>query len=159
MKEIDKNQAQLLQQIVSLRNECMHNYILEIPEAIQTHLLFFGCKFFKDVAIRNFPKTKESLEKNYISISFDKMTTYADQLQSLISNLRRGTASDKELVWILERGVRFVTTETYIPQNKFENLYRDKKKITPHLKLGKYLESSDMLVVVLFKHRKIILRM
>ncbi len=147
-REINENQAILLQQIVSLRNECVHNVLPKIPEGIQNHLFFFGCKFFKDLSIKHFPKTKKILERNYLTISFDQVTTYADQLQKMVGNLRRGKSSDKELVWILERGARFIDDQTYISQPDFEKLYRQKKKIIPHLKVGKYIEDADMVCIV-----------
>ena len=57
-KEIEKDQAELLQQIVSLRNQCTHDVLPEIPEEIQHHLLFFACKFFRELCLTSAPMSQ-----------------------------------------------------------------------------------------------------
>lgn len=148
LKEFEQNQAELLQQIISLRNKCAHDVLPFIPDTIQHHLLFFSCKFFRDIALRHFPKTEKDLAKNFLTISFDQMTTYAAQVQKMISKLRTTNQGTRELAWLLERGVRYVNNSEYISQAAFENLYKGKKKIIPHLKLGTHIEAADMVCVV-----------
>lgn len=148
IKEIDQNQSDLLQQIVSLRNQCTHDVLPHIPEEIQHHLLFFGCKFYKDLCKKHFPKLAETITQNFLTLSFDSMTTYATEVQKLISKLRKGSTGNKELVWLLERGVRYTDTNTYLSQAAFERLYKEKKKIMPHLKVASFLEKTDMIRVV-----------
>lgn len=147
-KELEENQVELLQQIASLRNRCTHGVLPNVPEEIQHHLLFFGCKFFKDLAITHFPKNGKLLNKNFLTLSLDHMTTYGDKIQKLVSRLRRGKKGDKELVWLLERGIRYVENNSFISQEEFEKLYKGKKKITPYLKIGEYIQNADMVRVV-----------
>jgi len=147
-KELELTQAELLQQIISLRNRCSHENLPPVPEAIQHHLLFFSCKFFKELLIKHFPKKKSLLSKNFLTLSFDHMTTYSDTVQKLVSKLRTVGKDHKELIWLLERGVRYVESSDYISQDAFEKLYINKKKITPYLKVGDYLDKAEMLRVV-----------
>lgn len=148
LQQLEINQVELVQQIISLRNQCVHDLLPTIPEAIQHHLLFYGCKFFKELAIKNFPKIDKRLSRNYLSLSFDQLTTYSNEVQKMISKLRKGTDEDRNLIWLLERGVRFVNSHKYLSQQEFETLYRSKKKITPYLEIGRYLTSAEMISVV-----------
>lgn len=148
LKEIDNNKAVLLQQIVSLRNECAHCSLPEVQEAILHHLLFFGCKFFKELSIKHFSKTEKQLKRNFLTISFDQLTTYAAQVQKTISKLRRGKPSEKKLVWLLERGIRYLDSGEYISQREFEKLYKHKRKIMPWLKIGTYIKEAEMVRIV-----------
>jgi len=148
LKEIEANQAHLLQQIISLRNKCSHDILPTIPDEIQHHLMFFGCKFFKELTIKHFPKVEKELARNYLTLSFDQLTTYASQVQRMVSKLRKGNQGEKELVWLLERGIRYVDSNKYISQKEFEKLYTGKKKIAPHLKVSINAESADMVRIV-----------
>lgn len=148
LKILTEDQADLVQQIVSLRNKCSHDILPSVPDEIQHHLLFFGCKFFKGVIAEIFPGKEVDLNQNFLTLSFDHLATYASEVQRLISTLRRGSQDDKELIWLLERGVRFAENSQYISQDKFERLYKDKKKISPHLKLGTHIEETDMVRIV-----------
>lgn len=148
IKELHESQAQLLQQIVSLRNRCVHDVLPSIPEEIQHHLLFFGCKFFKELAVKHFAKLDKELSSNFLTLSFDHMTTYAAEVQKMISKLRRGSQGEKELVWLLERGIQYVDSSEYISQKEFEKLYKNKKKIAPYLKIAEHLGTVDMVRVV-----------
>jgi hypothetical protein len=110
--------------------------------------LFYGCKFFKELAIKNFPKFDKLLSRNYLSLSFDQLTTYSNEVQKTISKLRKGTEEDRNLVWLLERGIRYVNSHKYLSQQEFETLYKNKKKITHHLEIGRYLTSAEMISIV-----------
>ena len=148
INDLDKRQAELLQTIISLRNQCIHDVLPPVPEAVQHHLFFFSCKFFRDLLSKNFPTLKDDINKNFLTISFERQSTYASCIQDKISKLRRCNTNDKELIWLLERGVRYVDKNKYISQKEFEKLYDTKKKILPHLLIGSHLEESDMVCVI-----------
>jgi phage tail sheath gpL-like len=42
------NQADTIQQIISLRHAAVHHVLPPVPEEIMHHLLFYGCKFFRE---------------------------------------------------------------------------------------------------------------
>jgi hypothetical protein len=147
---LTENQAQHIQQIISLRNSAMHSVLPDIPQEIVFHLMFYGVKFFKDIISGEFPTYKSKCSGNFLSISFDTFTTYADKLQKLISKARKRGTPEQELLWLLERGVRFKGGQ-YISQNKFEDEIKKlgrKKRLYHHLKISDFIRGADMVVVV-----------
>src|ERR1700687_4402937 len=54
-KILDQNQAETIQQIISLRHAACHNVLPEIPAEVMQHLLFYSCKFFRDLVKTLFP--------------------------------------------------------------------------------------------------------
>lgn len=144
---ISPNESQLLLQIVSLRNEACHSILPPIPLEIQHHLFFFACKFFKDVYKQQFKKNNPLLNKNFLSLSFDQLRTYADCVQKLVSKIKRGSEETKKLVWLLERGVCF-EGDNFISQAEFEKKYQSKYKPMSYLKLNQFIKQSNMLRIV-----------
>lgn len=146
---LDENQNWHLQQLVSLRNEAIHSILPPIPIEILHHLFYFSCKFYKDILIKEFPRYKDRIATNFLSIAFDDLTTYADKVQKLVGKLRKGNEGEKKVVWLLERGIRFDGT-TYISQDKFEQEFKNKnnRKILPYLQINKYLRNVDMVRIV-----------
>jgi hypothetical protein len=145
-KEIKKHEAETVQQIISLRNTSSHHHLPDIPDEIMHHLLFFGCKFFRELVSRKFPSHAKDLERNYLSLSFSDLTTYADKVQKLVSRVKK-SPSDKKLIWLLERGIEF-DGSSYITEKQFEQKYRGKMKIMPHLRIGEFLKGTDMVRIV-----------
>jgi hypothetical protein len=145
-KIIDKNQEDLLQQVVSLRHAAIHHVLPSVPNEVMHHLLYFASKFFRDIVIAHFPAYGKDLRGNYLSLAFSELTTYADKVQKLVSRLRKSPA-DKRVVWLLERGVKF-DGSAYITEKQFESLYKDKKRIMPHLSLSEFIKGTDMVRIV-----------
>jgi hypothetical protein len=143
---LDVNQEDCVQQVISLRNFAAHNVLPHVAEEILHHLLFFSCKFFRQVVETVFPSHTSKLQNNYLSLSFGEMTTYADKVQKMVARIRRNEDA-KRLVWLLERGVSFDGTK-YINQRQFEEQYRRKRKVLPQLDLNSFLRGSDMVRVV-----------
>lgn len=149
MKVIDDNQNEHIQQIISLRNEAIHGLLPEIPVEIVHHLFYFACKFYKDIIVKVFPIYRSRIEGNYLSISFANLTTYADKVQKLVSRFRKGNEKERKIIWLLERGVSYSGGE-YISQTKFEKDFKRKAKwkLLPHLKLGQFLKTAEMIRIV-----------
>lgn len=148
-KILDENQTCHIQQVISLRNEASHGILPPIPVEILHHLFYFSCKFYKDITVKHFPRYRESIAGNYLSISFSDLTTYADKVQKLVSKYRRGTEGERKVIWLLERGIRFEGA-AYISQDKFEKEFKEKAKwkLLPHLRIGKFLKMADMVRVI-----------
>lgn len=146
-KVIEENQEDLIQQVISLRNAATHHVLpADIPEEVMHHLLYFCCKFFREVAAAVFPAHAKDLKGNYLSLAFSDLTTYADKVQKLVSRLKK-SPSDKKLIWLLERGVKF-DGAAYITEKQFEALYKNKKRIMPHLSLSQFIKATDMVRIV-----------
>ena len=148
-KILTENQIDLLNQIFSIRNHCVHNICPEIPIEITHHLFFFSCKFYKDLIIKFFPKYKKIVETNFISISFSETLTYADKVKNIVSKLKTvKNKTNKELVWLLERGICYKSSSNFISQAEFEKKYKNKNRILSNLELNKFLNSTDMVRIV-----------
>ena len=148
-KILDENQAIHLQQVISLRNEVVHGVSPSIPIEVLHHLFYFSCKFYKDVMLKYFPRYKELIAGNYLSIAFGDLTTYADKVQKLVSRFRKGSEKERRVVWLLERGIRF-DGNSYISQDQFEKEFKVKAKwkLLPHLQIGNFIKNAEMVRIV-----------
>jgi hypothetical protein len=146
LKVLDANQAGTIQQVISLRNEATHNVLPSIADEIMHHLLFYGCKFFREVLLAQFPAHGKDLPGGFISLSFVDSTTYADKVQKSVSKARQSGA-DRKLVWLLERGLAFDGSR-YLTEKQVAAQFRGKQKIMPYLRLGDYVRTADMVRVV-----------
>lgn len=145
-KLLDRSQASTLQQIISLRNAATHELLPPVPPEVMHHLLFFSCKFFRDLVSTQFPSQCQDLPGDFLSLSFSGLTTYADKVQKSVSRARR-SANDQRLVWLLERGVSF-DGSSYLTEKQVAAKYKGRKKILPYLEVSKYLTDSEMVRIV-----------
>lgn len=143
---LTEEQEDLVQQIISLRNIATHHILPQVPIEIMHHLLFFGCKFYREVVAKSFPTHVKELPDNFLSLSFGDLTTYADKVQKLVSKVRK-SAGEKRLVWLLERGIVFDGAK-YITENQFENKFKGKRGIMKHLAIGDFINKTDMVRLV-----------
>jgi len=145
-KLLEAERGETIQQVISLRNEATHYVLPEVPDEVMHHLLFFSCKFFRELAMKHFPAHMKNSSEHYLSLSFGELTTYADKVQRLVAKVKQ-SAGSRRLVWLLERGVAF-DGGSYITQAQFERKYRGKRKILPHLELNAFLKRSEMVRLV-----------
>lgn len=143
---IDRKQAATIQQIVSLRNVAVHQYLPEVPDEIIHHLLYFGCGYFRELIKEKFPRYSKGLEKNYLSLSFGDLTTYAHRVQKLVSRIKKNK-TDKRLVWLLERGIRY-DGRSYITEAQFVARYNRKRKVMPYLEINKFIKENEMVRII-----------
>jgi len=143
---IEQDQAETIQQIISLRHAACHHVLPDLPVEVMQHLLFYSCKFFRLVIEKRFPTHIKSLSDNYLSLSFSDLTTYADKVQRSVSRVKK-SENDKRMVWLLERGIQF-DGESYITEAQFTQKYRGKRKILPHLQLSQFIRNSEMVRIV-----------
>lgn len=143
---LDDNQNDCIQQIISLRNAATHYILPNVPEEITQHLLFFSCKFFRQIVAAEFPTYKKRLDRNYLALSFAELTTYAEKVQKIVARIKRND-NDKQLAWLLDRGIRF-DGSSYITLDQFVRQYKGKKKVLPHIGISDFIKSSDMVRLV-----------
>ncbi len=143
---LDDNQEDCIQQIVSLRHSATHNVLPDLPEEILHHLMFFGCKFFRQIVSKIFPAHSRKLSGNYLSLSFSELTTYADKVQKVVAKIKK-SEDQKHLVWLLERGIRFDGTG-YISPAQFEAQFRRKRRIMPNLAINAFVKNAEMVRIV-----------
>jgi hypothetical protein len=129
-----------------MRHAAIHHYLPDVPAEILQHLLFFGCKFFRDVIKAKFPTHAKDLEQNFLSMSFANLTTYADKVQKLVSKAKK-SKENRRIAWLLERGVVF-DGNSYISEKQFIAKYKDKYKIMPHLGIKDFIAEGEMVRIV-----------
>ncbi len=147
---LTENQSQHIQQIISLRNAAVHSVLPHTPDEILFHLQFYSVKFFKDLVSKEFPPYAKKCNGNFISISFDTFTTYADKVQKLVARARKRGTPEQELMWLLERGIRFKGGQ-YMSQTKFEDELKKlgpRRRLYHHLKVSDFIKDAHMVVVV-----------
>ncbi len=147
---INELQAAPIQQIISLRNEAMHQTLPNIADEILFHLEYYAIRYYKQTLDANFKQYGKSFRKQFLSVSFSTLTTYADKVKKLIAKARREhLEEDVRLAYLLERGVVFSGSE-YIKQSEFEKVLKDPRTIRPmyKLKIGDYTRKAEMIVVV-----------
>ncbi len=143
---LESGPTETVQQVISLRHAATHHVLPPVPEEVMHHLLFYAAKFFRQTVERQFPTHAKDMPGNFLSISFSDMTTYADKVQKAVSRVRR-SPSDRQLVWLLERGIAF-DGSAYLTEKQVEAKYRGKKHVMPYLQLNEFIRSSDMVRVV-----------
>lgn len=145
-KILDQRQVETIGQVISLRNAACHSTLPEVPPEIMQHLLYYSLKFFRETIASQFPSHSRKLPEHYLSAAFTPLTTYADRVQRAVARVRT-SGTDKQLVWLLERGITFDGT-SYISKTDFEKSYKKTHKILPHLQLGQFIKNSDMVRIV-----------
>lgn len=146
LKTIEKRHSDVSQQIISLRNAAVHDVLPPIPIEVQHHLMYYACKFHRELVIQHFKAQSKGLQAHYLSLSFEDMTTFADKIQRCVSRMKRN-AGDKQLVWLLERGLKFDGSK-YITEKQFDVTIRGKKRTMPKLEMGRFLNETDMVKIV-----------
>ena len=79
-------------------------------------------------------------------MSFADLTTYAARVQKAVARIKR-SPNDRRLVWLLERGIQFDGT-AYITEAQLAQKYKGKRRVLPHLELGRFMRSADMVRIV-----------
>lgn len=146
LKLINADQAQTVQQVISLRHAATHHLLPLVPDELMHHLLYFSAKFFRATIDSYFKGHAKDLPTNFLTLSFGDMTTYADKVQRAVSRVRRSKA-DLELVWLLERGIAF-DGGSYLSRSQVEASYKGKKHVMPYLHIGDFLKRVDMVRIV-----------
>lgn len=144
--KIKKHHSDIVQQIISLRNAATHDELPEIPIEVQHHLMFYACKFYREVIASNFRGHESDLNQHYLSLSFEELTTYADKIHKAVSKVKKNDNA-KKLVWLLERGLTF-DGGRYLTQQQFETKIKGKSKTLPYLAIGKHMKESDMVRII-----------
>lgn len=143
---LTQRQVEVIQQLISLRHAACHQVLPPVPTEVMQHLLYYCCKFFRETIERQFKGHVKDLQEHYLSVSFADLTTYADKVQRAVSKVKRSNV-DRKLVWLLERGIQF-DGESYITESQFVQKYRGRRKVLPHLRIGDFVKTADMVRIV-----------
>lgn len=64
-KFIENHHSDIAQQIISLRNASVHDVLPEIPLEVQHHLMYYACKFYRELVRKIFKTHASDLEQHY----------------------------------------------------------------------------------------------
>jgi len=148
LKEISSIENQSLQQLISMRNEAIHGYLPIVHNNIMQHLMYTSFKIYKQIIEKHFRNKRDVFKNNFLSISLEEHLTYADSVESLLKNFRRGTVDNRKLACLLERGVSFNGSQ-YMPQEKFEKQFlKSNAQLLNRVKLGDYIKNAEQLKII-----------
>jgi hypothetical protein len=147
---ISELQSSPIQQIISLRNEALHQTLPIITDEIVFHLEYYAIRYFKEIIDANFKSHSKHFRKQFLSVNFGNLVTYSDGVKKVISTARsKRKSEDLRLAYLLERGVSFSGGD-YMKQSDFEKILLSKRTSRPmySLNIGEYVRKADMIVVV-----------
>lgn len=151
---ISKDDAKTIAQIISLRNEAVHNLLPAIDDEIMTHLIYFSITGFNQLIKKEFKSLSNSFEKNYLSIALGNHTFYSNKVEKLFKYSRKKSTEQNRLLFLLNRGCEFVdnVANTQMKTKKewdatIKSLPR-KSRVAMHLSIYDYINSQENIRLV-----------
>jgi len=152
MISLEENQT--IQQIISLRNEALHNIYPELDDEIIVHLFYWSLKIFHRIVKDEFRKYFVKFDNNYLSISFKEHTFYSHRLSKLIPYSRKSKSEKNRALYILDRACAFAESDnnsTYVNHKDWLNKIKSKPKkarMGRHLSVVSYTNQQENVRIV-----------
>jgi hypothetical protein len=139
---------QAVQQIISLRNEAVHDVLPEVDIDVLHYLIFAAYQLYKKLIRTSFRNHEDIFRTSLLSISTESNLTYADSVDGLL-RARKGSETQRRLLYLLERGVSYSGTR-YISQEEFEQRFKRERnrRLVNRGALGAFLAKAELLKVV-----------
>jgi hypothetical protein len=118
---LDNNQADAVQQVISLRHAAVHHVLPDVPAELMHQLLY--CKFLREVVKAVFPTHAKDPEQYYLSLASSDLTTYASKFQKLVSGVKK-SPNDKRLVWLMASPIPHVSQSRVIRSHNSTSIER-----------------------------------
>lgn len=151
---LTKEQGKTIGQIISLRNEALHNLLPPIDDEIITHLIYFSISAFNEMLRKEFKSLQDSFEKNYLSIALGNHTFYSNKVEKLFKYSRKRNSPQNHALFLLDRGCEFIDMQ-HLSKMKtkdewVENIKKMSKKsrVAYHLPIYDYLGKQDNIRLV-----------
>jgi hypothetical protein len=151
---ISLEENQTIQQIISLRNEALHNIYPDLDDEIITHLVYWSLKTFHRIVKDEFKSYFVKFDKNYLSVAFKDYTFYSHKLSKLFAYSRKSKSEKNRALYILDRACSFAETDTstaYINYKDWINEIKSKPKkarIGRHLSVGNYTNKQENVRII-----------
>lgn len=150
MKKIGQDEAEVIQQIISLRNVAMHDVMPKVPAEIIVHLLFYSIKAFRIVLEENFRTYfKKDFDQNFLAIAFNNHTFYSDKVSKMFNKAKDYGSDQSKTLYLLDRAVDFArkpnasSMQSLLDwQGKIKRLPR-KSRVAMHLAVYKHMNEHD----------------
>jgi len=151
---ISLEENQTIQQIISLRNESLHNIYPDLDDEIITHLIYWSLKSFHKILKEEFRSYFIKFDKNYLSVAFKDHTFYSHKIGKLFAYSRKSKSEKNRALYILDRACKFAETEnenTFISHKDWLNDIKSKPKkarIGRHLSINDYTNKQENVIIV-----------
>ncbi|MDO8511802.1 MAG: hypothetical protein Q7S57_00880 [bacterium] len=146
---ISLEENQTIQQIISLRNEALHNIYPDLDDEIVTHLIYWSLKTFHRIIKDEFKSYFVKFDKNYLSVAFKDYTFYSHKLSKLFAYSRKSKSEKNRALYILDRACSFAEvadSATYINHGDWISGIKSKPKksrIGRHLSVSNYTNKQE----------------
>lgn len=154
LKIISREENQTIQQIVSLRNEALHNVYPKLEQEIITHLIYYSLKTFHRIVLNNFKNHAPLIDKNYLSVAFKETTFYSHKLNKLFKSSKNYSSENNKALYILDRACAFAENENKNSYSSYEEWKKGikskpkKSRIAMHLSVYDYIGNQDNVRIV-----------
>ncbi|NTW90084.1 MAG: hypothetical protein HGB37_04230 [Candidatus Moranbacteria bacterium] len=147
---ITKEEDQTILEVISLRNEALHDSLPRIDEEILMHLLYYSTKTFHRVLNETFRAYAKDFDRNFLSISFTENTHFAHRVQGLLKHSKSFRTQENKLLYLLDRACKFAENDTVNEMKSAEDWKNDIKKlpkgsrVARHLPIYDYMNKQEM---------------
>lgn len=148
-KITSKEENETILQIISLRNEALHDTLPEIDEEILMHLLYYSTKTFHRVLNENFKTYAKEFDRNFLSISFTEHTHFTHKVQNLLKHSKNFKSRENKLLYLLDRACDFARNDTddvmknhRVWQNKIKKLPKG-SRVARHLSIYEHMNAQN----------------
>lgn len=149
LKKISREENQTIQQIISLRNEALHNIYPELDQEITIHLIYYSLKTFYKIIASEFKGYLPKINKNYLSVSFKDHTFYSHKLTKLLGYSKKYSSDKNRALYVLDRACKFAEdskSTAYTSYDSWVGAIKSKPKksrIAMHLPIYDYTNNQD----------------
>ena len=143
LRIISLEENQTIQQIISLRNEALHNIYPDLDDEIVTHLMYWSLKTFHRLIKEEFRSYFINFDKNYLSIAFKDHTFYSHKINKLFSYSRKTKSEKNKMLFILDRACRFAKNQNSNSYVSYKNWLNEIKSKPKKARIGRHLSIND----------------
>jgi len=149
LKIISREENQTIQQVISLRNEALHNVYPNLDQEIIIHLIYYSLKTFHRLVASEFKAYLPRINKNYLSVSFKEHTFYSHRLNKLLAYSKKYSSDKNRMLYILDRACKFaedLKTTSYVTYDSWLKNIKSKPKksrIAMHLPVYNYTNNQE----------------
>ena len=148
LKKISREENQTIQQIISLRNEAMHNVYPKLDQEIIIHLIYYSLKSFRNLVAHDFKAYLPKIDKNYLSVAFKEHTFYSHKVGKLLTYSKKYSSEKNKALYILDRACKFAEdskSNAYVKYDSWLSEIKSKPKksrIAMHLSIYDYTNNQ-----------------
>ncbi len=149
LHKISREENQTIQQIISLRNEALHNIYPELDQEIIIHLIYYSLKSFRNLIEKEFKSYLPKIDKNYLSVSFKEHTFYSHKVGKLFGYSKKFSSEKNRALYVLDRACKFAADSGATAFVKYDSWAGDirskprKSRIAMHLAIYDYTNNQD----------------